>query len=294
MAEQTQSNKTVKGYKIIVIVLAVILAALTYVYFMQVNELRGDREDLTVQRDTLISRLSGTLVDLDNLKTENDTINASLVIERERADSLFNKLKQERSWSQSKIREYEREIGTLRAVTQNLFRQIDSLNTINQGLIKENTEMRRNQANLRLQAEKAEERAKELDIKVQQGAIIRARNIALLALNNNNKEVTRANRAARLRVDLVLTANELATPGDRVVYVRVNGPDGHLLANSAGDLFDYEGEKLAFSASRQVDYDNKDLDVSIYYNGGGIVSGKYTVSIYMDGQMIGTNEVILK
>lgn len=294
MTTQAPSEKTVKGYKVIVIVLAVVLAALTFMYFMQVRELRGDRELLTVQRDTLVNRLSGMMIDMDSLRTENDTINENLRIEREKADSLLTRLKDERRLSASKINQYEKELGTLRAVMQNYVRQIDSLNTLNQTLVQENIQYRRTEATLRQRAEMAEERAQELDVKVQQGSVILARNISLYALNNNDKEVTRASRAARLRTDFSLTANELATPGDRTVYVRITGPDGYLLAGSADNLFDYEGERLAFSASRTVDYQNKDLNVNVYYSGGGISSGKYSVSVYMDGKLIGSNEIILK
>ncbi|MCC8088193.1 MAG: hypothetical protein LIO79_02870 [Rikenellaceae bacterium] len=289
-----QSDNSIKGYKIIVIILAVILAALTYLYFTQVKELKGDRQELMVQRDTLVNRLTGIMTDFDSLKTENDTISANLLIERQRADSILQKLQQERSLSYAKINQYEKELGTLRTIMQNYVRQIDSLNTLNQTLIQENLTYRRNENELKLRASMAEERAKELDVKVQQGSVILARNIALLALNNNDKEVTRANRAARLRTDFVLTANELATPGDRTVYVRIIGPDGYLLANSSDNVFDFEGERLAYSASRSIDYQNEDLGVNIYYNGGGITGGKYSVSVYMDGKLIGTNEIILK
>jgi len=293
MAEY-QNDNSLKGYKIIVIILAVVLAALTYLYFTQVMELKGDRQELMVQRDTLVNRLTGIMIDFDSLKTENDTISANLILERQRADSILQKLQQERSLSYAKINQYEKELGTLRTIMQNYVRQIDSLNTLNQTLVQENLTYRRNETQLRLRAEMAEERATELDIKVQQGSVILARNISLLALNKNDKEVTRANRAERLRTDFVLTANELATPGDRTVYIRIVGPDGYLLANSSDNVFDYEGERIAYSASRSVDYQNDDLGVGIYYNGSGITSGKYSVSVYMDGKLIGSNEIILK
>jgi len=293
MAEY-QTDNSLKGYKIIVIILAVVLAALTYLYFTQVMELKGDRQELMVQRDTLVNRLTGIMIDFDSLKTENDTISANLILERQRADSILQKLQQERSLSYAKINQYEKELGTLRTIMQNYVRQIDSLNTLNQTLVQENLTYRRNETQLRLRAEMAEERATELDIKVQQGSVILARNISLLALNKNDKEVTRANRAERLRTDFVLTANELATPGDRTVYIRIVGPDGYLLANSSDNVFDYEGERIAYSASRSVDYQNDDLGVGIYYNGSGITSGKYSVSVYMDGKLIGSNEIILK
>ncbi len=94
-------------------------------------------------------------------------------------------------------------------------RQIDSLNTLNKKLINENVTYRKEISSAKLRAEMAEEKAAELDNKVRVGAVIRARDIRLSALNANSKPVSRIKNAARLRVDFVLTANELATPGEK-------------------------------------------------------------------------------
>ena len=107
----------------------------------------------------------------------------------------------------------------------------------------------------------AEEKAAELDNKVRVGAVIRARDITLAALNANSKPVSRVKNAARLRVDFVLTANELATPGEKTIYVRITSPDGYVLTTEAMPTFDFEGERLSYSAMREVDYQNQDLDV---------------------------------
>ena len=158
----------------------------------------------------------------------------------------------------------------------------------------ENVSLRKQITSARLRADMAEEKASELSTKVQKGAVIRARDIALLALNNSDKVVSRANRAARLRVDFVLVGNELTTPGERNVYAQITGPDGYILANSSNDLFDYEGDMITYSATRQVDYQNDDLYVSLFYNGAGITAGKYSVRIFIDGHLIGSNEIILR
>lgn len=292
--EQNPTEKRLKGYKVIVLVLAIVLAALTVMYILQIGTLRENRDFMTAQRDTLASRLSTMMVDFDDLQTENDTINANLETERLRADSLMNRMQQERNWNAAKVRQYEKELGSLRQIMQGYVRQIDSLNTLAQNLTQENVRIRGQINTERLRADMAEERASELDVKVRRGAMILARNIQLLALNNNDREVTRANRASRLRTDFVLTANELAQPGDRTVYVRITGPDGYVLANSSNATFEADGERLTYSASRTVDYQNQDLAVNIYYNGGGIVAGDFTVEVYMDGTRIGSNKIILR
>ena len=140
----------------------------------------------------------------------------------------------------------------------------------------------------------AEEKAAELDNKVRAGSVIRARDIRLVPLNANSKEVTRVRNAARLRADFVLTANELAVPGGKTVYVRILSPDGYVLTTEEQPTFSFEGERLTYSASRDVDYQNEDLAVGIYYNSSGFTAGTYEVQLYCDGYLIGTSRIALR
>lgn len=294
MEEQNHTERQLKGYKVIVIVLAVVLAALTIFTIPRISRDRAVKDMLTEQRDTLMNQLSTMIVDFDELQTENDTINANLLIERHRADSLMTRMQQERNWSASRVRELQRELGSLRMVMQGYVRQIDSLNTLATRLANENVEIRREVNTERLRADMAEERVEELDVQVRRGAVILARGIRLLALNNNDREMSRASRSSRLRTDFTLSANELSQPGPRDVYVRIVGPDGYVMADAAGSTFEADGERMSYSAMRTVDYQNTDLPVSVYYNGGGIVSGTYSVAVYLDGQSIGSSEIVLR
>lgn len=93
--------------------------------------------------------------------------------------------------------------------------QIDSLNTLNKKLIDENVSYRKEITTAQMRAEMAEEKAQELNNKVRQGSVINARGIRMVALNARSKEVSRIKNAERLRVDFTLTANALATPGEK-------------------------------------------------------------------------------
>ena len=124
----------------------------------------------------------------------------------------------------------------------------------------------------------AEEKASELSTKVRQGAVIRARGIRLVPLNARDKEVSRVKNASRLRVEFTLAGNDLAEPGERTVYVRITSPDGYVQSNASAATFEFEGERLTYTASRDVDYQNEDLAVGVYYNdGAGFTAGTYRV-----------------
>ena len=215
-------------------------------------------------------------------------------IERLRADSLMQRLKQERSWSLAKIKQYEKEVGTLRTIMRGYLHQIDSLNTLNKKLIDENVSYRKEITTAQMRAEMAEEKAQELNNKVRQGSVINARGIRMVALNARSKEVSRIKNAERLRVDFPLTANALATPGETTIYVRILSPDGYVLSSESVPTFEFEGERLSYSASRDVDYQNEDLNIGIFYTGSGFTAGTYQVQIYCDGFLIGATDRLMR
>ena len=291
---QPEAEKSIRGYRIVIIILSVILVALSILYFSIHRQQMLDNELLQADRDSIQNDLGRLMNDYDNLRVSNDSISASLSVERERADSLMTRLKKERSWNLAKIKQYEREVGTLRSAMKDYIRQIDSLNTLNQKLISENVSYRKEISSANLRAEMAEEKAAELDNKVKVGSVLRARDIRLEALNDRGKSVSRIKNASRLRVDFVLSANELAMPGNKAIYLRIISPDGYVLTTEAMPSFEYEGERLTYSAMREVDYQNQDLEVGIYFTSSGFAAGTYRMELYTEGRLIGQAQVAMR
>ena len=294
---QPDAGKSIRGYRIVIIILSVILAALSVLYFSIHRQQMLDNELLQADRDSIQNDMGRLMTDYDGLRISNDSISAGLTLERERADSLMTRLKKERSWNLAKIKQYEKEVGTLRTIMKGYVKQIDSLNTLNKKLIKENVGFRKEISSAKLRADMAEEKAAELDNKVKVGSVLRARDIRLSGLLRSlsaERRMSRVKNAARLRVDFALAANELATPGNKAVYVRITSPDGYVLTTEAMPTFEFEGERLSYSAMREVDYQNQDLEVGIYYNSTGFAAGTYQIQLYCEGRLIGQTQVVMK
>ena len=71
-------------------------------------------------------------------------------------------------------------------------------------------------------------------------------------------------------------------------------PDGYVLSSESVPTFEFEGERLSYSASRDVDYQNEDLNIGIFYTGSGFTAGTYQVQIYCDGFLIGSIELPMR
>jgi cell division protein FtsL len=281
------ARKSLKGYKIMVLLLAILLVAVSGLHFYRVHQ---ERQDFAIERDTLTNRILAVRNDLANLETTNGALNDSIAVERLRTDSILTAFARERSATRATIRKYEAALGAMRAAAAGFAYTIDSLNQLNTRLISENLGMRREITSANIRADAAEERAADADIKIRQGSRIRATGIRIVLMRNDG-DATRVNRANRLRVDFILAGNDLANPGNRPVYVRITGPDGYVLADSSGASFDFEGDRLVYSAMREVDYQNSDIDVSIYHN-GTVATGTYRAQIYVDGMLAGEAETL--
>lgn len=288
--ENDAVKKSLRGYRVVIILLAIILAGLSVLYFNLNRQQQEDYRLLQADRDTIQSNLTSLIHEYDNLKYQNDTIAAQLV----KANEMIEQLKRERRFNYNKLKAYQKEVGTLRAVMKSYLRQIDSLNTINKKVIGENVSLRKEISTANLRADVAEERASELQNKVAQGSVLRARDITLVPLTANDKLTSRVKNATTLRADFTVGANELAKAGYRQIYLCITSPDGYLLSTDAMPTFNYQGSKKGYSASREVDYQNEDIDVSIFYKGSGFIPGTYKVELYMDGNKIGATEVALR
>lgn len=289
--EQGVDNKAVRGYRIVIIILAVILVALSVVYFNMHREQQQEYVLLEQDRSRIQGDLDSLIVSFDDLKIKNDSMTANL----EEANKLMEQLKNERRLNYAKIRAYEKELGTLKTIMKSYLRQIDSLNTVNQKLTKENVSYKKQISTAQLRAEMAEERAEELTNKVRVGSVIRVRSIGLEALTAKGKSTTRVKNASRLKVNCILSANELAEPGNKAVYACVTSPEGYLISSPNAASFNFEGEQKLYSNYREVDYTAaEDLPVSIYIDGSGFTEGTYKIEIYIDGRLSGSGEVVLR
>jgi Tfp pilus assembly protein PilN len=272
------------------IVLGVALVVLIYMYFDKKNKMIEMETALTQEKDSLANELRHMVVAFDTLKTDNDTLKAGMQKQK-------NKIVQLLSINASNVRlikSYKSEITTMREIMKSYIVQIDSLNTRNKMLTTENTEIKEQITQVRNTNTELSKVKEELSTKVEVASIIQAKNIAAVSLNKKRKETTRINNLDKLRICFTLRENPLAKPGQKDVYMRVIRPDSLVVTSSPDNLFEYKGNKIIYSASRQVDYLNQDIEVCIFMdNKGDFIIGNYSVELYLDNNIIGRTNFML-
>ena len=270
-----------KGLKVTVIILSVVAVVLAGVFAYVWVDRQKMIDDLTIDKQNLTNELIELQGEYSQLSSDNDSLNVQLDREREKVDQLLERIKQTDAANRSKIRQYEKELGTLRSIMKHYIFQIDSLNTLNIALRKD-AELAR--------AEAAKEYAK----LVEQGSEIKGRGINIVGINASNKETDRSSRIKKLRTCLSLIENSIAPKGPMRVYIRVKGPDGILMTSDQQRIFEMNGEQLVYSESREVDYQGAEVEVCIYFASEQFTKGVYTVEAYTSSGLLGTGDILLR
>jgi Tfp pilus assembly protein PilN len=287
---QGMKKSTPSGMVITAVILGVALLALVYMYFNKSSKMQEMETVLTQEKDSLANELRHLAVAYDTLKTNNDTLNAGL-------EKQKNKIVQLLSLNASNvqlIRKYKSEITTMRDIMKSYIVQIDSLNTRNKLLASENSEIKQQISQVRSTNTELSKVKEELSSKVEVASIIQAKNIVAVSLNKKRKETTRINLLDKLRICFTLRENPLAQAGQKDVYMRVIRPDSLVVTGSPDNLFEYKGNKIVYSATRQVDYMNQDIEVCIFLdNNGDFVIGNYSVELYLENNIIGRTNFML-
>jgi hypothetical protein len=276
------------------VVLAGALIFLIFMYFDQKTKMGNKMAEmetvLTAEKDSLRNELTKMVVAYDTLKSNNDSINVVMQQEKKRIIQLLAI----NASNTQLIKKYKSEITTMRDIMKSYIVQIDSLNTRNKVLSTENREIRQQITNVRNTNTELSKVKQELTTKVEIASVIQAKDIVATSLNKKRKETTRIGSLDKLRICFTLRENPLAKAGVKDVFMRVIRPDSLVITTSSENLFDYKGNKIVFSANRQVEYANQDVEMCIFLdNNGDFIIGNYSVELYLENNIIGKTNFML-
>ena len=229
------------------------------------------------------------------MKTQisNDSIVAQLSAEQERTQQLLAELRRVKTTDAAEIARLKRELATVRKVLRSYVMEIDSLNRLNQNLTAENTQIKGQYAEATRQIEGLNSEKASLSEKVAIAAQLDATGINRVAKNKKGKITNSIQKCTALQLNFTITKNVTAGNGNKVVYVRIMSPAGNLLGG--GGSFNYENKTLQSSMQKTIEYGGQETPVTLFWNvTQTLMEGTYNVSIFVDGNMIGSKSFTFK
>jgi len=305
MSDTVETKKgNALGYKLVIIVLAAIIAILLWLLFTS-KQLVTEAND---QKDEIRMVLTG---ELDSLMIEHQEVQSEygeLTVKMSVKDSVINANAVEIKKLIAKSADYRRikkKLAYLRSITQSYVDQIDSLFTVNAVLKEEVTTYKTHYTSEKEKSTTLQQEKEHLTEIINTAAsVIQAYNVegnTYHLKGKNLKEVItkKARRVDRVKICFSLGANLVAKPGPKTVYIRISRPDKLIITKGRGDAYSFESNdaKLQYSLKKEIDYQNKTMDVCTHWDkrtDSPAMKGKYDVTIWLDGVQIGSTSFTLE
>ena len=311
--EITQSNNNNGLLKVIILVMAGVLALLGYLFMGARNETLELQKSLTSK----VEQLSTTQIKLDSISKSLDEkilevqglggSVAELEAVKAQLENDKKKLKTDLSFSaqkyESKIKDYETflvakddDIRKLKAENGILVAKTQTLETEKQQVIVENTSLKTEKAELTTTLTKTVDdfTTKNNDLKrqVNLASAMKAINVQVTALSSKGKERDggeyKAKRIDQIKVAFIMPSNPVAAQNNKDIYVRVLDANGAVVENGNGGIVQVDGKEIAYSFRKNVPFENNDQRVDLVSGkGANYTKGQYSVELYSEGFKIG-------
>lgn len=295
-----QKNKLNTLMVVLNMVLLILCGYLLYINFSQKEQLAvKDQayEDVSAERSDLEDELNEMLADYEGLETENEDIRAELEAEKLKIEELLKKVKNG-NWEVHKLK---KEAASLREIMKGYIVTIDSLNTLNQNLIVENTSVRQNLKKEQGRNEELQKVNSGLSNQVAIAQRLKAFNISSYGVrvknDNTGKTTDRAKKTDKIRTCFSLGENKLADSGNKDLFIRILTPDGRILSAKSDDShrFSFNGVEGLFSIKKQINYQNSEMQVCMDWKKiKDFPIGEYVIEIYCDNVDIGKTKMTLR
>lgn len=292
--QKQPEKKPSSALVVLVIILSIAVIFLGYKFFSKSSQLGQTTEEKAILEDVksdLEKQLRDMIVEYDSLKTNNDSVNNLLDNEQDKIKNLLRM----QATDAEKIRKYQGELETLRKVMRSYIVQIDSLNTKNRELTVQNLTLGEQLTTAETHNVELSKEKDILNTQVQLAKVLSAKNISVTPMNKSDRENSKVSKVAKVKVCFTVRENAVAEAGTKDIYIRVIRPDEVVLPSGSGETFLFNGEQVIFSAKRQLEYENKDIDMCIFWDkNADLIAGNYTVIIYAENYEIGSATFTLK
>lgn len=205
----------------------------------------------------------------------------------------LNAEKRSNAANRARIRKLEGEIATLRGIVRHYLEEIRRLGEENEGLKKELDAVNQRNEQLASAVSTYSKDNEELNRTVTLARKLNITGLSLTPLNKKGKHEKNIKKARQLSVHFTVSPNNTAQAGMKDFYLRIVSPEGSLLGG--GGSFQMDGASVPCTASRQVEYDNQETGVTIYWNvNATLTPGDYTVEVFCDGYRLASRKFTQK
>ena len=292
-----QNSKKPKALIAIIILLVVGLGIAIYFIVDGNSEASDSKEENAILKQQLEDEYENLDVQYEGFRfsIKNDSLLKQIENEQAKVQRLREQLKQTNSQDRATIKKLNDELSSLRKVLRTYIVQIDSLNSLNAKLTKENGELNNKYQQTSRTLSEVSQAKENLSNQVSLAAKLDATGISVSAVNKKGKVQKKISKVEQLVVNFTITKNITAQPGERTIYVRIMKPDNDVLTKSRTNTFPYENTNINYSMKRIIEYAGEEVGATLYWDVEEyLMPGTYRVDIFADGNRIGSKSFVLQ
>lgn len=227
---------------------------------------------------------------------KNDSLVQQYNAARLKVEGLLRELSAEKasnSQNRARIKQLEGEIASLKKIVRHYLEEIKRLGEENEGLRREIEQVTQRNEQLASTAATVQRDNEQLTQTVAKAKRLSLSGLSFQAYNKKGKVEKKVSKAKSLGASFTINPNNTASAGSKTVYMRIISPEGDLLGG--GPTFSFDGKSLASSGAREIQYDNGEQNVSIYWQTNTTLTpGDYQVEIFCDGNRLASRNFNMK
>jgi hypothetical protein len=288
-------ESSAKRQRNIIFILFALVAALAYFALNKTNEYN----DLEVEKAALITQLEDYKRDLAAQVSANDSLNTYITQETARLNKIIERVTRVNSASASQIKNLRGEVFSLRKKIARLTEQVDSVNQAYANLVVVKDSIANDLTEEVGKNEVLTETNTQLNAEVNKASKLQLSSIEASAYRVNNKGVEKATASAgkadRIKACMTIGKNLVAKKGEYTLYLRINTPDGRVLAADGKDrTMVVNGETILYSASQVIQFNGEPTGCCIVFNvRTDLAPGSYSLDVYSANEKIGEARLTL-
>ena len=291
-------NPQLFNYRLIIGSLIIAVAILTVYSFTSYQSIVAHQQFLEQEKKLVESELSQMITRYDEVSVSNDLISSQLEDAKRSTKTALDSLRMLRG-DLSVLSKFKQQLFYFKLKNKVLFKTVDSLDAVNQGLEKEkllayNELRKQKRANSSLVKEN-----KDLEKSIEIGSQLTANSFKAEGYEKffgTKRSSNKAKRVQSIEVCFTLAENSLTEAGEKEIYIQIVNPKNNVVADKGAIIFG--NSTLIYSAKKIINYDNQVVDVCLDVNADieerPLIQGIYYISIFHKDKQLGSTEVILK
>ncbi|MDR0940800.1 MAG: hypothetical protein LBM68_01085 [Bacteroidales bacterium] len=286
---------------ILIVIIVLLLAGIGFVAwkYLDMEKAKISAEDtvtaVNAEKAQLFVQLDSLEIAIADQMGQNEQLDQLLMERQVELDELRTSLQQANARA-AEVGKYRKQIEILTEQVQEYIRenarlshQVDSL-----GYVSKAKQMQLD--TMEVQNYQNTRRIEELSQKVEIGSQLRISDIQVKAYNSRQKAATKAKQIHQIGVTGTILKNTLTEAGTKTVFMRITTPSGIVITQSPNNQFDFEEKTIMFSEKKDVQYNNVDTNIEMYYNigEGQLEPGLYRITLFSEGKEVGNSVLELR